>query len=178
MNFQLALPFSVGETKMQDIFHVPERDNPTATRLTPQAANMLHRAPLLAIGTVDEDNRPWTSLWGGEMGFAGVVGPDLVGAASDVDARFDPVVQALLGGKGSGELVQDEGRSRMVAGLTFDLETRKRVKLFGRMVAGALTMGEDESSKDAQFKKGFVKLVLKIEQSLGMSSKNPILEYR
>jgi len=47
----------------------------------------------------------------------------------------------------------------MIGGLAIDLETRRRVKLYGRMVAGALSATE----KDI----GEVQLVVKIEQSLG-----------
>ena len=54
----------------------------------------------------------------------------------------------------------------MVSGLTIDLETRKRTKLFGRMVAGALTLREDEAT-DSRQSIAEVQLVLKIEQSLG-----------
>ena len=49
----------------------------------------------------------------------------------------------------------------MVAGLAIDLENRKRLKLYGRMAAGALT-ATDEGLGDVQ-------LVVKIEQSLGTS---------
>jgi len=50
--------------------------------------------------------------------------------------------------------------------LTIDLETRKRVKLAGRMIAGALgSLDEDGQSEHTGI--GQVQLVVKIESSLG-----------
>jgi ferredoxin-NADP reductase len=80
------------------------------------------------------------------------------------------VVNAIFGeeGKtGEGEVVQ--GNGRMIAGLSFHLEERGRVKLFGRMVAGAVSGMEDADGKDGGGAAGVgqVQLVVKIEQSLG-----------
>lgn len=54
----------------------------------------------------------------------------------------------------------------MVSGLTIDLETRKRVKMYGRMVAGSASMKEDEVAGNEEHV-AEMQLVLKIEQSLG-----------
>ena len=69
------------------------------------------------------------------------------------------MVETLLGDKADGEVVQEKGTGKMVGGLAIDLETRRRVKLYGRMVAGALAATEEGV--------GEVQLVVKIEQSLG-----------
>jgi ferredoxin-NADP reductase len=68
------------------------------------------------------------------------------------------------------------GNEKMVSGLSIDLMTRKRVKLFGRMLAGSLddvkvdlegevdAEGEDAPSTTTQTR---IQLVTKIEQSMG-----------
>ncbi|KAF2117063.1 hypothetical protein BDV96DRAFT_17994 [Lophiotrema nucula] len=178
MAFSMAMPFSEGEEKMHHLLHVPDqRDNPTSTMLTPQAAYMLQRAPLLALGTQDSQNRPWTTLWGGSPGFSQPLGGGIIGTRTIVDGVNDPVVQALVGGGEKGEMVKgdrDVDGGRMVSGLTIDLMTRKRVKIYGRMVAGALgeveveyegnTAAKVDGAPDQQDQ---LQLVYKVEQSLG-----------
>ncbi|KAL5318570.1 hypothetical protein ACEPPN_013632 [Leptodophora sp. 'Broadleaf-Isolate-01'] len=148
-----------GEEEMHKLLRVPARDNPTQPYLTPQAANTLIRAPLIALGTLDDEGRPWTTLWGGEAGFSRAIAQGIIGVKTTVDREYDPVVKVLLGDKADGEVVQVQGTGKMVSGLTINLETRKRVKLYGRMVAGALAATEVGI--------GEVQLVVKIEQSLG-----------
>ncbi|KAH9219920.1 oxidoreductase-like protein [Leptodontidium sp. 2 PMI_412] len=148
-----------GEEEMHKLLRVPARDNPTQPYLTPQAANTLIRAPLIALGTLDDEGRPWTTLWGGEAGFSRAIAQGIIGVKTTVDREYDPVVKVLLGDKADGEVVQVQGTGKMVSGLTINLETRKRVKLYGRMVAGALAATEEGI--------GEVQLVVKIEQSLG-----------
>ncbi|KAF1981965.1 oxidoreductase FAD-binding protein [Aulographum hederae CBS 113979] len=177
MAFSYALPWNPGEQKMHTLLNAPEHENPTSSLLTPQAAYLLQRAPLLAVGTVDAQGRPWTSIWGGEAGFARSLGGSVMGARTRVDRRFDPVAEALFEGNEDGEVVRrGEGEEgKMVGGLTIDLQTRKRVKLYGRMVAGALKKvvgdeDEEEGGEDAlteDFGQGEVQLVVNIEQSLG-----------
>ncbi|KAF2429305.1 oxidoreductase-like protein [Tothia fuscella] len=167
----LSRPWHTGETRMHTLMNVPENDNPTAYTLTPQAAYLLQRAPLLALGTLDSEGRPWTTLLGGENGFARPLGGDMVGLRVDVDAEFDPVVEVLVprGRRGAGEVVKGEeverGKGLLVGGLTIDLMTRKRVKIAGRMVVGAVS-GEG-SDKGERMGVGEMQLVCKIEQSLG-----------
>ena len=64
----------------------------------------------------------------------------------------------------------------MVAGLAIDLGTRKRVKIYGRMVAGALGVrdmdddGEDDGERRVdglEERQGEIQLVVKVDQSLG-----------
>ncbi|OCL03712.1 hypothetical protein AOQ84DRAFT_392093 [Glonium stellatum] len=174
MAFSIALPWSSGEEKMHRLMNVPEHDNPTSSMLTPQASFMLQKAPLLAIGTVDDQGQPWTTLWGGEPGFSQPLGASIIGTRTLVDRKYDPVIQILVGGRSDGEVVKGEGCGKMVSGLAIDLMTRKRVKLYGRMIAAALSqISEDENDKDKVPKgsdgptHGQVQLVVKIEQSLG-----------
>lgn len=150
-----------GEEKMQKLMRVPEIDNPSVPTLSTGAAYLTQRAPLLALGTLDKDGRPWTTVWGGKPGFAGQISQSTIGIRSLVDTTHDPVAQALFGGKSDGEVVSAEGEGKMVSGLAIDLEARKRVKLYGRMVAGALEgLGSTGIFGQAQ-------LALNIEQSLG-----------
>ncbi|KAJ9667413.1 hypothetical protein H2201_002614 [Coniosporium apollinis] len=169
MAFSMALPWSPGEETMHRLLRVPEQDNPTSSMLTPQAAFMLQRAPLLAVGTLDTSNRPWTTIWGGEPGFSRSLGASIVGVRTAVDGKYDPVVETLVGGNGDGEVVRETGRGRMVGGLAIDLATRKRVKLFGRMVAGALSRADVEAEGGEKGGQGEIQLVVRIEQSLGQS---------
>jgi hypothetical protein len=66
----------------------------------------------------------------------------------------------------------------MVSGLSIDLMTRKRVKIYGRMIAAALSRISEDEDKDKEemhqesdtSAQGQVQLVVRIEQSLGKSS--------
>ena len=166
MAFFQDLPWHEGEIEMAKAMRVPHMDNPTVPMLSPQLANHSRVVPLIAIGTLDKQGRPWTTLWGGEKGISQPIAQGILGIRSQVVTYHDPVVEELVGKEGDGTVVREEGVGRMVSGLTIDLETRKRTKLFGRMVAGALTLREDEAT-DSQQSIAEVQLVLKIEQSLG-----------
>ncbi|KAF3037128.1 hypothetical protein E8E12_007822 [Didymella heteroderae] len=173
MAFSMAMGWSEGESKMHSLLHVPPQDNPTSTMLTPQASFMLQRAPLLAIGALDNELRPWTALWGGAPGFSEPIGGDFVGTRTLVDSKFDPVVQALVGDAEKGEMLQPQGEGRMLSGLALDLVTRKRVKLAGKMVAGttrSVGIEVEEGTalpSSAPTKQDQIQLVTKIEQSMG-----------
>jgi NAD(P)H-flavin reductase/predicted pyridoxine 5'-phosphate oxidase superfamily flavin-nucleotide-binding protein len=161
------LPFHDGETKVRTAMHVPDHDNPTVPTLSPQLANHLQIAPLIAIGTLDKEKRPWTTLWGnGDKGFAQPMGQGIIGIRTPVTGKYDPVIEELVGKDATGEIIREEGNGRMVGGLTIDLEKRKRVKMYGRMVAGALGIKDDEVTGHKEHI-AEIQLVLKIEQSLG-----------
>ncbi|KAK3714058.1 hypothetical protein LTR37_008087 [Vermiconidia calcicola] len=169
MSFYLQdMPWHEGETKMQKELRVPEMDNPTVPTMSPQLANHLQVTPLIAIGTLDKEGRPWTTLWGnGDKGFARPMVQRVIGIRTPVTGKYDPVVEELFGKEATGEIVREaDHEGRMVAGLTIDLETRKRVKMFGRMVAGALGIRNDEVSEQEEHI-AEVQLVLDIKQSLG-----------
>lgn len=167
MAFSLAKPWNEGEVLMQRLLRVPEMDNPTSTMLTPQASFMLQRGPLLAVGTLDKQLRPWTTLWGGSAGFSTPIGGNMIGTRTLVDSEHDPVVQALVGDAKDGEMIQVEGDGKLISGLTFDLMTRKRVKLAGTMVAGTVTQVAVEAGEAPEQKQSQIQLVTKINESLG-----------
>lgn len=162
-----TLEWHQGEQEMRRAMHAPDTDNPTVPALSPQLANHLKIAPLIAIGTLDAGRRPWTTLWGnGAKGFAQPIAQGIVGIKTPITGHHDPVVEGLFGKEVTGEVVHEEGEGRMVSGLTIDLETRKRVKMYGRMIAGSLGLKQDEVA-DHKEHVAEVQLVLKIEQSLG-----------
>ena len=151
---------------MHSLLRVPPQDNPTSPFLIPRAAHLLQTAPLLAIGTLDSLRRPWTTIWGGEPGFARSLGSSVIGIKTIVDTKYDPVIETLLGGRQAEEVVKEEGAGRIISGLAIDLNQRTRAKISGRMVAGAL--GQVKSaSPDEEIGGGEVQLVIKVEQSLG-----------
>ncbi|KAK5136810.1 hypothetical protein LTR08_002106 [Meristemomyces frigidus] len=167
MAFYQDMPWHAGEEGMHQAMRVPAgTDNPTIPALSPQLGNQLQVAPLIAIGTLDKNGRPWTTLLGGEPGFARSLGGGIVGIRTVVTGKHDPVVEELVGKSPTGEVVREEGRGRMVGGLTIDLEKRKRVKMYGRMLAGALSSREDEVTGHNETV-AEVQLVFKVEQSLG-----------
>jgi hypothetical protein len=145
---------------MHKLLHVPYRGNPTSPFLTPFATSVLVRSPLVALGTLDSELWPWTTIWGGEVGFSQPVAQSVIGLKSTVDKVYDPVLTALLGDKADGEVVQEKDGGKMVGGLAIDLQNRRRAKLYGRSVAGAVQATENGAAQ--------VQLVVKIEQSLGM----------
>ena len=154
---------------MHSLLHVPNQDNPTAPGLTPYGAHLLQKAPLIAIGTLDDDGRPWTTLLGGEPGFARLMGNPIIGIKTIVDTRYDPVMHLLVGAKQDGEVSEEKSESRIFSGLAIDLATRSRVKIAGRMVAGALgRIGSQPREDDTGA--GEAQLVFKVEQSLGTKS--------
>lgn len=160
MSFHPAeLPWNEGEFEMQQMLHVPHMDNPTSMFLNSFASSLLVRCPLLALGTIDAEQWPWTSLWGGEAGFSQPVAQGIIGIKTLVDRIHDPVLSALLGGAADGEVVQEKDGGQMVSAVAIDLQHRKRVKLYGRSIAGAVSATQDDV--------GEVQLVVKIEQSLG-----------
>jgi len=177
----LGSDFHQGEIHLHQQLGVPAGlDNPTAPgHSLRHFATLLSSVPLIAVGTTDSAKRPWTTLWGGASGLSQPLGRNFLGIKAVVDAECDPVVQALFeGGVEDGKVIKGgpEGR-RMVSALAVDLEERKRVKLFGRMVVCAI--GAEKEEKEVEEGSGAVKdsetgkqmtvqLVVQMEQVLGM----------
>ncbi|GAM34422.1 hypothetical protein TCE0_015r01995 [Talaromyces pinophilus] len=166
---QGTLPFNEGEIALQGKFHVPHRDNPTSTFLNQYGQFMVPRAPLIGLGALDDDGRPWSTVWGGETGFSSVIDTDIVGMRALVDRVHDPVVQSLFGNskETDGSAIRVNGQDKMISGVTIDLENRKRVKLYGKVIMGTLEDPEDEGKSGLVGKRGHAQLVVKIEESLG-----------
>lgn len=131
---------------------------------------MLQTSPLLAIGTLDDEGLPWTTLLAGEPGFARYLRPSIIGVETLASRTFDPVLSALKSSKREEEIAQDEGSNRMMSGLAIDLARRNRLKLSGRLAAALYGTSEShEREEDAAVER--VQLIMKIEQSLGKSSR-------
>jgi Pyridoxamine 5'-phosphate oxidase len=160
------MPWHKGEEKMHKLTRTENQENPGSPHLIPGAAQMLQRAPVLAHGTIDEIGRPWATIWGGDTPLAQPVAQSIIGIRTMVDGKTDPVLDMLYGGKDDGEVVKEQGAGRMVSALTINLEKRRRVKLYGRIVAGALALIGPETEQESTSSIGEVQLVVKIEQSL------------
>ncbi|KAI4117831.1 MAG: hypothetical protein LQ345_002017 [Seirophora villosa] len=139
------LPWHQGEDAMHRTLRVPDQENPTSPFLTPYAARFLQSSPLLALGTLDDTGRPWTTLLGGEAGFARPLAQSIIGIRTLVDPVHDPVIASLLGREHQDNSVDPSTKNRAVSALAIDLATRSRYKLAGKMVAGDL----DHSAKDS-----------------------------
>ncbi|KAI3321217.1 hypothetical protein HD806DRAFT_200038 [Xylariaceae sp. AK1471] len=138
-----------GEQAVQRMLGVPSRDNPTVHGLRQAHGYRALVSPLVAFGTLDERGRPWVTVWGGEAGFCRPIAENVLGVNGIADARFDPVLKALFaveadaaddGGRRivDGEVIRPGG-GKVMAALSIDLETRDRLKLAGRFIAGAVT---------------------------------------
>lgn len=166
---EAPLEWHEGEKAMHSLLHIPDQDNPTVPGLAPYGASITLRSPLLALGTLDDDGRPWTTLLGGEPAFTRPIGPSIIGVKTLVDRRYDPVLGILVGGKQDGEVNEQGRQGWMVSGLPIDLTTRNRVKLSGNMVAGAIEQIGPVSDED-EGGVGEVQLIIQVERSLGTSS--------
>ncbi|GFG27155.1 hypothetical protein IFM61606_07173 [Aspergillus udagawae] len=136
-----SIPWHDGEEKMQKLLQVPHRDNPTVPFITPRAGHLIKQSPLLAIGTLDQEGRPWSSIWGGEKGFATPISHSTFDIKTPIGTTYDPVVESLL-------LDSTNNSGKVVSFLALDLENRQRVKLHGRVAAGSLDTLDVETRAD------------------------------
>lgn len=75
-----------------------------------------------------------------------------------VNKEHDLVAKGLLGSKAIGEVMLDGRPTKMVSMLGIDLEAHTRVKLYGRLVSGALAEVGNGTNE--------VLLVITVERSL------------
>ena len=161
------IPFHEGEEKMRSLLHVPDGYNPTSPGLSPYAKRLLQISSLLALGTLDAEGRPWTTLLGAEPRLARSLGQSIIGVKTLVDRKFDPVIGLLLGDKEDGEVREEKVDGRLVSALGINLAMRDRVKLSGTIVAGALGRGPTSEADKGESGTAEALLVIDIRQSLG-----------
>ncbi|KAK4105272.1 hypothetical protein N658DRAFT_491731 [Parathielavia hyrcaniae] len=151
-----------GERAVHSLLKVPtsSRPNPTTAGLPPSYAHRVTVSPLLAVGALDDQGRPWTTLWGGERGFTRPVAQGILGMQSLVDKAHDPVIRALLGEAAHGEVFQPEG-DRIMSALSIDPESRDRVKLAGKMLVGTVS-GQPHNNTI-----GEAQIAMVVQESLG-----------
>lgn len=128
-----------GEVRVYEKLRVPVKQNPAHPRLPAAHAQRVAESSLLALGVVDKEGRPWTTLLGGEAGFANAVAENVLGIEGMVDKDEDPVLKALWEGKEGEDVVRGEGMK--MSGLSIELMTRDRVKLAGQMLVAAKAPG-------------------------------------
>ncbi|KAM6520709.1 hypothetical protein FSOLCH5_005490 [Fusarium solani] len=139
--------FHPGERAMHQLLKVPRQGNPTIPGLPMRYGMRVMQSSLVALGTLDKAGQPWTTIWGGERGFARPVAENVLAFNSAVDTKNDPVFKAFWDGIDEDGIQQgainrpNDGQGKGMAGLAIDLETRDRVKLAGNMVAGATVDG-------------------------------------
>ncbi|KAI1493862.1 hypothetical protein F5X96DRAFT_685722 [Biscogniauxia mediterranea] len=172
----LESQWHTGEEAMHRLLRVPTGDNPTYHGLAPSYGYRIEGSPLVAFGTLDQKGRPWVTIWGGEAGFCRPIARDVLGVRTIADVNYDPVFREFYasskptGGVEDGvtntreisddEIVRPDG-GKVLAGLSIDLETRDRVKIAGRMIAGAATRTEPGGAvADLQ-------MAVQVEESLG-----------
>ncbi|KAK0739125.1 hypothetical protein B0T21DRAFT_382239 [Apiosordaria backusii] len=152
-----------GERAVHTLLRVPtsSRENPTNVGLSRSHGDRVSASPLIAIGALDDQGRPWTSIWGGKRNFARQISQDRLVMASLVDESHDPVIKSLgLDRLADGELGQTSG-DKAISALSIDLESRDRVKLAGKMVVGALVRRPNSEAVSE------VQLGFQVEESLG-----------
>lgn len=163
MSLYEEMPFHPGELQVQKAMRVPNVPNPTISARSAQLASHIEVAPILALGAIDDEGWPWTTLAGGSPGLGKAIGADWIGLRAPVCGKYDPVVELLAKSDGAGS----GGQKRMVSGLTIDLQARKRVKLYGKLVASMLQPGVHAAEHDDPKAAAELQLVLAIQQSLG-----------
>lgn len=162
--------FHQGEKAIHALLRIPHSSNPTQVGLPARFALRVAASPLVAFGTLDDEGRPWTSVWGGEVGFTTPLEHGVLAVQSAADARYDPVAKSLFGTRTDGKLSDEpyhitreeleRGGGRVMAGLSIDLATRDRVKLGGRLVAAKVDLtGEEDVA--------MVQMAMLVEESLG-----------
>ena len=143
-----------GEVLVYEKLRLPVQPLPAHHRLPVLHARRVAESSLLALGTLDSEGRPWTTLLGGEPGFANQLAENVLGVEGLVDVQADPVMEAIWKGREEqGDVVPGDGK--MVSALAIEPMTRDRVKLAGRLMVGAKKEG------------GQVQLGLQIEECLG-----------
>lgn len=159
---QETKPSHSGEKSIRKKLGYPGQDDEAVSCLSRQAAFVLQGAQLLGAGTVDDQGRPWTTIWGGGLGFARPIGGDMLGIKTWVDERHDPVANILC--PPTRDANPQKMAGRVMAFVSINMDTRYRVKVSGQMVAGAVAIPENTDDVKPQAE---IQLVSQITESIG-----------
>ncbi len=150
-----------GEAALQKALGVERFDNPALPCLIRGSRSHLLRSPLFALGVTDSQNRIWSTLLGGTAGIARQMSPTIIGINALVALGHDPAVQTLAQNdhsKRSGCSDQILGK---ISGVSIDLERRRRLKVFGEVVALAFAPSPGSGLHE-------MKLIIKIDECVSM----------
>ena len=155
-----------GEAALQTAFGVERFDNPALPVLIRGSRSHLLRTPLFALGVTDSHNRIWSTILGGTAGVAREMSPTIVGINALVALRHDPAVQTLAQNDRSRRSGCSDQILGNISGVSIDLERRRRLKVFGEVVALAFTPSPGTGLHE-------MKLIIKIGECVSMCSSLP-----
>ena len=135
------------DEKVHKLLRVASQDSPASPFLRPGASNVLSRSRLLVLSTLDSVQKPCITVWEGNYGFTQGIGQSNMVIRAVVKSKHDLFVEEVLGTEAIGEVVLDGRPTRMVSMLGIDLEASTRVKLYGRLVSGALAESVNGTSE-------------------------------
>ena len=153
-----------GERKVQSLLNVPFYENPTSPELSFHAARLCKISSLLALGTIDDEGRPWTTILSGQPGFIQLLGQSFIGVRAETTSIHDPVIELLRNDEDTAQNVSGGGRP--MAALGIHLATRDRVKLTGSMIACNQISSKShfEERRDGMLD---CNMVFRVERSMG-----------
>lgn len=113
-------PFHPGELALQRLLQVPPRENPNAAGFPDRFVRRVTASPIVAFGALDAEGRPWTTMLGGEAGFAR--------ATTEADARdLEDALSSASSASSSSSARPDGG-----GGAWFRAETPRRADCCAR----------------------------------------------
>ena len=147
-----------------------QRPNPTSTAFPPAHGKRIAENELMAVGVLDDSGRPWTTIWGGQRGFADRIAEGTLRIRALVDRMHDPVAQALLPITVDGRHQQQcpdtaSDGLKLISGISIDFESRDRVKVMGRLLAAEI-LERDKNQPDGKLVSE-VQLSMRVQESTG-----------
>lgn len=158
-----AFGWHSGERAVHEMLGVStaSRPNPTSLVFPPAHGIRIASNHVLGLGALDDEGRPWSTIWGGDRGFAQRVAMGVLEIHTVVDRQHDPVVQALLGSAAQGKQMRPDDimtGNKYMSGISIDFDSRDRVKVMGRLLTGDL--GDND-------KVGEIQLAMLVQESTG-----------
>ncbi|USP79380.1 hypothetical protein yc1106_06654 [Curvularia clavata] len=157
-----AFGWHSGERTIQEMLGVStaSRPNPTSLEFPPAHGARIASNHLLSLGALDDEDRPWTTIWGGKRGFAKRIAKGVLEIRTLVDHQYDPVAQALLASTTQCESARPVTTQRkLMSGLSIDFNSRDRVKVMGRLLTS--------EARDHSDNMGEIQLAMAVQESTG-----------